>query len=191
LPVRIALFALFLHGELRSDFGAEDAMNHQVRWRRALEKIAANSGEPLAQKAAVEALAGRIPRTCPDCSVPRKQEDLLVCEPCRDDRNHIVRQRRILARLMRDKGTKYSLIAETLGISKQYVHTLLSATRQPEAIRVLRYEDEAYVVRKTARAGAMTPVLGAAVEALHDKFSSNRDLENHDLLVTAGASWNR
>jgi len=126
-------------------------MNHQVRWRSALEKIAENAAEPHAQKLALDALAADLTRKCPDCRAPRRKDDLLVCEPCREHRDHLVRKRRITAREMRERGEKYSQIAQTLSISKQYVQSLLSSTRHLEAMRALRAEEDAYQARRTAR----------------------------------------
>jgi hypothetical protein len=128
-------------------------VNHQVRWKNALQVIAGNDAEPNSQKIAREALANtKSGRRCPDCGKPRPDYlDLLVCEECRDDRNHVVRQRRIRARRLKEEKKSLGDIAGILCISKQYVSSLLAATRGPFALEELLVEEDAYEARKAAR----------------------------------------
>jgi hypothetical protein len=81
-------------------------VNHQVRWKKALQQIAENDVEPNSQKIARDALVnGKTGHSCPDCGKGRPGYlDLLVCEECRDDRDHVVRQRRIRARTLKEEN---------------------------------------------------------------------------------------
>ncbi len=129
-------------------------VNHQVRWKKALQQIAANDAEPNSQKIARGALlGGRTVRHCPDCGRPRPDYfDLVVCDDCREERDHGVRQRRIRARRLKEEKKSLGEIARVLGISKQYVSFLLAHTRRPSGMEELLASEKAYQARKAARA---------------------------------------